>query len=182
MGKCMTGVLLAAIAAAGGGTLHAQSESSAVRPEGAALRGLIARGMERSATCRDLITRLDKADVIVYVKFSRCGPGVAACLVWASVAGQPRRLLIKLDRFGRSPDELTILLAHELQHANEVASAPEVTDLASFRTSFASRGWTHGDGFETEQAREITRRVAAELNRAGHHPDFEPRPQSTARE
>jgi hypothetical protein len=54
-----------------------------------------------------------------------------------------------------------------------VASAPEVTGLASFRTSFASRGWTHGDGFETEQAREITRRVAAELNRAGHHPDFE---------
>ena len=179
MWKGMTGVVLAAIATAGGGTVHAQSESSAVRPEDAAIQALIARGMERSATFRDLKTRLDTADVIVYVKFSRCAQGVAACLVWASAARQPRRLLIKLDRFGRSPDELTTLLAHEFQHANEVASAPDVTDLASFRTSFASRGWTHGDGFETEQAREITRRVAAELSRAARHPGFEPPDPST---
>jgi hypothetical protein len=168
MWKRMTGVVLAALAAAGGGGLHAQTELAAVRPEDAALRVLIARGIERSATFRDLKTSLDNTDVIVYVKFARCAGGVAACLVWASSGGRPRRLLVKLDRFGRSPDELTILLAHELQHANEVASAAGVTDLESFRTSFASRGWKQGDGFETEQAREISRRVAAELNRADH--------------
>jgi hypothetical protein len=72
------------------------------------------------------------------------------------------------------------LLAHELQHANEVASAPEIRDLASFGKLFASRGWKHGDGFETEQARTITRRVVAELNRAGHEAGFE-RPPRTER-
>ena len=164
MRQGLVGVVLAAIAATGGVTANAQGESPAVRPEDAAIRALIASGMERSATFRDLKTRLDSADVIVYVRFSRCAGGVAACLDWASATADPHRLLlIKLDRFGRSPDELTALLAHELQHANEVASAPEITDLASFAKSFASRGWKHRDGFETEEARTISRRVAAEL-------------------
>jgi len=77
-----------------------------------------------------------------------------------------RRLLIKIDRFGHSPDELTALLAHELQHATEVASDSEITDLASFEKSFALHGWKHGAGFETGEAITISRRVAAELTRS----------------
>jgi hypothetical protein len=72
---------------------------------------------------------------------------------------------IKFDRFGRSPDELTALLAHELQHANEVASVSEITDLASFQNLFASRGWKHAAGFETEEAGTISKKVAAGLSR-----------------
>jgi hypothetical protein len=174
------GVVLA-IAATGGVIANAQGESHAVRPEDTGIRALIASGMERSATFRDLKTRLDNSDVIVYVRFSHCAGGVAACLVWASAGADPRRLVIKLDRFGRSPDELTVLLAHELQHSHEVASAPEITDVASFGKIFASRGWKHGDGFETEQAREISRRVAAELNRAEHGASPERRPRWTDR-
>ena len=63
------GVVLAAIATAGGGVVSAQSELPAVRPESAAIRALIASGMDRSATFRDLKTRLDSTDVIVYVRF-----------------------------------------------------------------------------------------------------------------
>ena len=144
------GGVLSAIAATGGVTAYAQGESPAVRPEDAAIRAPIASGMERSATFRNLKTRLDNSDVIVYVRFSRCAGGVSARRVWASAGADPRRPpLIKLDRFGRSPDELTVLLAHELQHAYEVASAPEITDVASFGKIFASRGWKHRDGFET---------------------------------
>ena len=84
MRQGIVGVVLAAIAAMGGVTANAQGESPAVRPEDAAIRALIASGMERSATFRDLKTRLDSADVIVYVRFSRCAGGVAACLAWAS--------------------------------------------------------------------------------------------------
>ena len=123
------------------------------------------RGMERSATFRDLTTRLDNANVIVYVRSSRCSEGVPACLFWVSADAVARRLVIKIDRFGRSPDELTALLAHELQHANEVASDPAITDLASFQESFASRGWKHAAGFETEEAGRISRKVAADLSR-----------------
>ena len=121
--------------------------------------------MERSETFRDLISGLDKADVIVYARFSFCSGGVPACLLWASPGAGARRLLIKVDRIGRSPNELTALLAHELQHAIEVASDSEITDLASFQSSFASRGWKHAAGFETEDAGRIGKRVAAELSR-----------------
>lgn len=177
MRQGMVGVVLATIAAAGGVTVSGQSESPTVRPEDAAVRALIARGMERSATFRDLNTRLENANVVVYVRFARCAGGVVACLVWASADADSRPLLlIKVDGFGHSPDELTALLAHELQHANEVADAADITDLASFQKSFASRGWNHGNGFETEQAQNITRRVAAELSRAGHHAGRERQP------
>ena len=160
-------MVLTAIAATDGVTAHAQSGSSAVRPEDAGIQVLVARGLERSATFRQLHTRLDASDVIVYVRFSRCPDGVPACLAWVSAGADVRRLLIVLDQFGRSPDDLTALLAHELQHANEVASTPGITDRDSFRKAFASLGWKHGDGFETEEAKIITRRVAAELDRAG---------------
>ena len=150
---------------AGAVALNAQGASPAVRPEDAGIRALIASGIERSVTFRDLTTRLESGDVIVYVRFSPCAGRVPACLVWAEVHAGSRRLLIKLDRFGRSPDQLTALLAHELQHANEVASAAEITDTASFRRAFASRGWNHGTGFETEEAQRTTRKVAAELAR-----------------
>ena len=166
MRQGIVGVVLAAIAATGGVTANAQGESPAVRPEDAAIRALIATGMERSPTFRDLKTRLDNTNVVAYVRFSRCAGGVAACLVWVSAGAGARRLLIKLDRVGRSPVELTALLAHELQHAHEVASRTEITDVASFGKAFASLGWNHGDGFETEQATRITRVVAAELARA----------------
>jgi hypothetical protein len=152
---------------AGGGALNAQSASPTLRPEDAGIRTLIAGGIERSGTFRDLNTRLESGDVTVYVRFSSCDGGVPACLVWAGVAAGPRRVLIKLDKFGPSPDQLTALLAHELQHANEVASATGITDAASFRKAFASRGWKHGPGFETEEATRITRKVAAELAAAG---------------
>ena len=152
---------------ASGSVLNAQITPSALRPEDAGIRALIAGGIERSGTFRDLNTRLESGDVTVYVRFSSCDGGVPACLVWAGVVAGPRRVLIKLDRFGSSPDRLTALLAHELQHANEVASATDLVDAVSFRKAFASRGWNHGTGFETEEATRITRKVAAELAAAG---------------
>jgi hypothetical protein len=165
MWRGMVGVLLLTIVTTGEGIVNAQAKSARVRPEDAAIRALIDRGIDQSATFRVLITALDNADVIVYVRFSRCFQGVPSCLFWAAADTDVRRLLIKIDRFDRSPNELTALLAHELQHANEVASDPEITNLASFQRSFASHGWKHAVGFETEEARKISKRVARELSR-----------------
>ena len=165
MWRGMAGVVVATIVAAGGETVGAQNGSPAVRAESDGVRALIAGGMQRSETFRELSARLDTSDVVVYVRFSPCSRGVPACLVWASAGAGARRLLIKVDRFGRTADELTALLAHELQHANEVATASEITDVASFQASFASRGWKHLAGFETGEATRITKQVAAELSR-----------------
>ena len=163
MWRGMAGVALVALAAAGGTTVSAQGGAPAVRPEDPGIRALIARGTAGSATFRDLATRLENADVIVYVRFAPCTGGVPACLLWTWPGSGRRRLLIRLDKFGRSPDELTVLLAHELHHVHEVASAPEVTDLASFEKFFSARGWKNRQGFETREAKDIARRVDAEL-------------------
>jgi len=142
-----------------------RNASNAIRGDGSAIQLLIDRGMERSGTFRELAARLDGSDVTVYVRYSRCGGGVPACLLWASAAGGVRRLLVKVDGVGRPQNDLIALLAHELQHANEVASSPSIRDLASFQEVFAARGWRSGDGFETAEAKAITRRVTAELSR-----------------
>ena len=165
MRQGLAAAVLATIVAAGGQVVSAQNGSPAIRPEHEGIRELIASGMQRSETFRDLSARLDTSDVIVYVRYSSCSKGIPACTVWASPVADARRLLIKVDRFGRSADELTALLAHELQHANEVATAPEITDVDSFNKSFASRGWKHSAGIETGEATRITRQVAAELSR-----------------
>jgi hypothetical protein len=156
--------VLATMIAAGGVNADAQQSPSAVRPEDAIVRQLIARGLERSATFRDLVARLEAADVVTYVRFSPCPSRVPACLLWASSSPGVRRVVIKLDRFGGSEDTLTSLLAHELQHAWEVASSPRVRDLASFQQIFEQRGKRGSYGFETREAREIGRKVLVEIS------------------
>ena len=101
MWRGMVGVMLMTIVTTGGERERANRVTE-VRAEDPAIRALIDRGMERSATFRDLYTRLDNANVIVYVRFSRCSGAVPACLFWASADTFSRRLLIKIDRFGRS--------------------------------------------------------------------------------
>jgi hypothetical protein len=152
----------------GTGILKAQGVAPAVRPEDPDTRALVARGIERSETFRELNARLDKGDVVVYVRYSPCMGGVPACLLWAGQGINSRRLLIKLDRFGRSPDELTALLAHELQHATEVLAAASIVDRLTFQESFASLGWTHAAGFETEAAANVARTVATQLAERGN--------------
>jgi hypothetical protein len=161
----LVAVALAAFAAAADVSAAGQEASPVVRPESVDARALVARGAAKSPTIRDLIDRLENGDVTVYVRLARCAGGVPACLLWASEVGRPRRVLIKMDPFGGSPDELTALLAHELEHALDVAESPEIIDLDSFRRSFARRGWNGSAGFETAHARAITKRVAAELGR-----------------
>jgi hypothetical protein len=70
------------------------------------VQALITMGMERSQTFRGLARRLNQSDVVVYVQFARCSGGVSASLVLVSARPGPLRLLVKLDRFGRSPSEL----------------------------------------------------------------------------
>jgi hypothetical protein len=61
--------------------------------------------------------------------------------------------------------ELVSVLGHELQHAVEIAAAPEVRDLATQRNFYLRTGYeTRGGGyFESEAALEAGRRVAAEF-------------------
>lgn len=164
MQQGLAGLVFAALAIASGANPSELNVPGSIRPESPAVRALIARGLERSQTFRDLVRRLDATDVVVYVRFTPpCNGRVPACLLWGSSDRTHRRLLIKVDRFGRSENELTALVAHELQHASEVASAPDITDIASFQVWFAAHGRRGWHGFETDRAGEMTKKVMAEL-------------------
>lgn len=166
MRQRILGLVVTAITFTNSTNLNSQQAPPAVRPEGSGVETLVTRGLQRSATFRDMVTRLENADVVVYVRFARCEGDVPACLTWVTGGSGSRRLLIRLDRFKRSADQLTALLAHELQHATEVASNVAVTDSRSFRELFEARGWKGPRGIETAAADDIERLVQAELFRA----------------
>ena len=91
----------------------------------------LARGSARSATFRALLSRLQASDVIVHVE--RRAPGGRAFGFTRFVVSSPPARYLRITLHVDSADDATVgLLAHELQHAVEVADAPWVRDEASY--------------------------------------------------
>ena len=133
-------------------------------------RAAINEGMARSAFFRDLVTRLDGSDVIVYVE-NECpmSPRLFGRLTFMASGGGRRYVNVRIA-CGLMNDAQIAALGHELRHAVEIADAPSVVDHASLaelyrRIGFASHGVNHGIGFESRAAIEGARRVWAELGR-----------------
>ena len=137
-----------------------------VRSVAGGVEALLARGMARSTTFARLMADIDATDVIVYVEFSsKLRQTIAGRLLLVGATQEGTRYL----RIQLSPD-LTInqhiaVLAHELQHALEVARAPDVRDQASFRGLYDRIGSATRDElcYDTEAAREVGRRVMLEV-------------------
>jgi hypothetical protein len=97
-----------------------------VRSSSAKVRALIAEATERSATFRDLISRIDASDGIVLVEEDTCPARLRACLAHrVTLAGDYRILFVYLDVSGRDID-LMALIGHELRHALEVFDEPSL--------------------------------------------------------
>ena len=129
------------------------------------LRTLIADTAARSPTVRDLLARLACTDVIVYVELTP-SPQVptAATRLVTSVRGV-RFLRISISA-AVSFGDLAPQLAHELQHAVEIAEQGEVSDAAGVRRLYQRIGRARGDDrFETDAAREVEGIVRGELRR-----------------
>ena len=127
-----------------------------VRAENPLLSAAIARGAERSPTFRRLIEAIDATDGLVYVLEGRCGQGVRACLHMSLELSGQNRLLRILVNPRRAPGcELIGSIGHELQHALEALSNPNV------RTSFGLSSFFHRIGpegprrFETPEAIQV---------------------------
>ena len=92
---------------------------------------LLSDAAARSATVRGLVGRLDATDVIVYIesprlrKFRRREPS-------SSPSPHTRFLRIGLKN-SLPPFDVTPLIAHELQHAVEIAENPGVRDEEALR-------------------------------------------------
>jgi len=97
---------------------------------------LIDLGLTGSATFRQLVDQLNGSDVVVYVALKQTRDGLGAYLAHdVVVAGGRRYLHIAIDTLG-TDRHIAARLGHELQHAVEVAQAPEVRDAAALEQLF----------------------------------------------
>ena len=134
-----------------------------LRSESPEVRTLIAGAMARSGTMRGLLARLNCTDAIVYVEITSAPlvPTARTKLV-ATVAGA-RFIRISINISWGDRDRAA-LLAHELQHAVEIAEEVDVRDDDGVRRLYNRIGRSRGsDSFETDAAREVEWIVRAEL-------------------
>lgn len=115
-----------------------------LRTEDASVRILIHQGYLRSPVFRALVDRLIETDVVVFLISDRRVPHRAAgCLSFVTSAGGVRYLAARFS-WGLSQRQNVALMAHELQHALEIAAAPHVIDPASLAHEYHRIGFERG--------------------------------------
>lgn len=148
----------------------AAAEIPALRADVPLVRRLIEEGMARSPTFADLAQQLAASDVIVFVKADhRLPTDVAGCLLFAGATRWHRYVHVAVDtRLGRLRS--IALIGHELQHAVEVATHPDVVDQASLTAMYRRIGrrgaeWPRRAAFDSEEAVAAGRTIFEELSR-----------------
>jgi hypothetical protein len=123
---------------------------------------LLARAA-RSATVQSLLARLAATDVIVYIEMT---PSPAIPLARTKlVTATPSARFLRIGINSAVPlTEMPVLIAHELQHALEIAEREEVRSDEDVRRLYTRIGHHHGvDSYETDAARDVERLVRNEL-------------------
>ena len=131
-------------------------------------RHLLEEAQARSPTIRELVTRIDRSDVVVY---GTCdvdnGSHANGRISLHAVAGGFRYLVMRI-RAGLSNGEQVATLGHELQHAFEIASTPSIVDDATLAEAYKRIGFLSGKlgnslAFETVAALQAGDRVRREF-------------------
>ena len=124
-----------------------------------------------SLTCHRVIDEIESSSTIVYLLRGRCRSlQGGSCVRFAAASPVARWLHVVLDSNHRG-QVLLSSTAHELQHVLEVVRAPQVVDVASFRSLYQRIGFfIHGSGmreeWETEEAQRIASVVSKEVKRS----------------
>lgn len=132
---------------------------------------LIERSVPESATFREIVSRLESAPLLVFVRCRTRDQQAASAAGLAFLAHTPTyryvRVFVRCDlpAVVQAP-----LLAHEFQHALEVVDAPEIVDAATLRQHYEQIGYrSNADdsspSFDTRAAIDVQRRVTLELAR-----------------
>ena len=148
----------------------AGSDGPRVRSTDAGMLERLSEGRSQSVTFRALVDDLEQTNTIVYVEYGICGFGhYRACLPHAvTIAGGHRYIRVLVDP-GESGAHQLSLIAHELQHALEIARTPGIRcadDItALFRRIGRSPHCPGGmpDCFETSDALATGRVVLEEV-------------------
>jgi hypothetical protein len=135
-----------------------------VRPTTEFGRKVIDAGVTRSATFRSLVQRLEQSNVIVYVQLRPNMPtDIGGLLEFMGRGGTDRYLRVTLSSVHHL-NVLVALLGHELQHAAEVADAPDVLTASHFAALYRRIGVPSGPGrYDSTAARAAGQTVQAEL-------------------
>ena len=155
-------------------TLSAQHDdiSSRIVAADPEVRALLREGSDRSETLRALIGTLEESRWRVFIRRGQCkATALRSCLLHfiGTSRGEPY-LQIVITLAGRHRDQVIVSLAHELQHALEVARAPEVVDVATLRALFRRIGFVRVrtglvTAYETRAAEQVSHAVLRELRR-----------------
>jgi hypothetical protein len=147
---------------------HAEDvvEPPHIRAETDDARALVAEAAARSPLIRDMLDRLERSDVIVYIRHRTFATGLEGRIGILAMAVGWRYLAIELA-CGRILTDQIATLGHELHHALEIADEPSIVDarsMAVFYRAFGMRvdGNTR-DAFETAGAQRAGQRVRREL-------------------
>ena len=99
----------------------------------------IAQGLRDSSTFRELVDRLNASDVIVYVMVAAASmpTGVDGRLTFLSASGGFRYVVVHVNTT-MATHHLVALLAHELQHAREIADTSAIVDSESMARAYAT--------------------------------------------
>jgi len=136
-----------------------------IRSTDASMRKLLQRGFRESRTFADLIARLQRSDVIVYVEEVPRLPGaLEGRMMMLPRVYDHRYVRIQIALRG-SPEDSIAVLGHELHHAVEVADALDVHDNAGLARLYQRIGLRRGTHlYDTAGAQDAGRMIRRELN------------------
>jgi hypothetical protein len=136
-----------------------------VRAADARVQSLLLDGFRRSPTFASLLVALNKSDVIVYVeKMMTLPKNTMGRLTIVPIPGPQRYLRIQI-RAELVSNEAIALIAHEMQHALEVAACLEVRDAGGMIKLYERIGHSSGGEhvYDTIAAQDTGRQVRREL-------------------
>jgi hypothetical protein len=145
----------------------ADAVDAAVRTADPIISSVLSLAASRSPTFQALLDRLRASDLVVYVQTRYELPqSMHGRLTFVGTGGDRRYLLVNVA-WGLMDTYLIATLAHELQHAVEVAERPDIVDSASLGRAYESFGIQSahriGKTFETQRAIATGTRVLAEV-------------------
>jgi hypothetical protein len=143
-----------------------QNGGPRLRPHDSRVATLLRVGLHRSPTLRALVDRIEESRVIVYLEMqSTIRRHFSGCLTWVTAAEAFRYVRASINP-DLNPDQQIAAIAHELQHALEIAEHPQVDSEAAMVALYQQIGDQRRAGsthWDTAEARAVGKMVRREL-------------------
>lgn len=132
------------------------------------LKSLFEHGLTQSPTLRELADKIQEASILVFVESDmRMSERLGARLQFVTTVDGVRYVRVDIN-CTLAPRRQVALLAHELQHALEIADRPDIVDIEAMESMYEDIGFQSFEdgrhrGFETHAALDVQETVDREL-------------------